>query len=59
MLWKNKYTHRQWARVVGWGEVPEEYKIKEVNVSFNMKESENVQSCEDKPTRSNDRDNKS
>ena len=38
---------------------PEEYKIKEVNVSFNMKESENVQSCEDKPTRSNDRDNKS
>ena len=56
---KNKYTQRQWARGVGWGEVPEEYKIKEVNVSFNMKESENVQSCEDKPTRSNDRDNKS
>ena len=56
---KNKYTQRQWDRVVGWGKVPEEYKIKEVNVSFKMKESENVQSCEDKPTRSNDRDNKS
>ena len=56
---KNKYTQRQWDRVVGWGKVPEEYKIKEVIVSFIMKESENVQSCEDKPTRSNDRDNKS
>ena len=24
----NKYTQRQWDRIVGWGIVPDEYKIK-------------------------------
>ena len=24
---KNKYTQRQWDRVVGWGKVPDEYNI--------------------------------
>ena len=129
-----KYTQRQWDREIGWGKVPEEYKlkekpmhpyfkkqlglededtpdyigpeplpdfdeegkeikpknkleeyrdkinydiwedvtrvqgitfghqpynIKEVNVTFNMKDNEYVQSRTDKPTRSNDRNNKS
>ena len=24
----NKYTQRQWDRIVGWGIVPDEYKVK-------------------------------
>ena len=109
-----KYTQRQWDSQIGWGKVPEEYKlkekpmhpyfrkqlgiedeempknkleeyrdkinydiwedvahvqgitfghqpynIKEVNVTFNMKDNEYVQSRTDKPTRSNYRNDKS
>ena len=26
---RNWYTQREWDRIVGWGEVPEEYKYKD------------------------------
>jgi len=31
----NKYTQRQWDRVVGIGKVPPEYKLEEYNVKEN------------------------
>ena len=68
-----KYTQTQWDREIGWGKVPEEYKDKinydvwedvtsvpyNITVNYSMKASEYVQPRTDKPTRSNNGDDKS
>ena len=60
--YKRKINYDIWEDVahvqgITFGRQP--YNIKEVNVTFNMKDNEYVQSRTDKPTRSNDRNDKS
>ena len=60
--YKRKINYDIWEDVahvqgITFGRQP--YNIKEVNVTFNMKDNEYVQTRTDKPTRSNDRNDKS
>tara|TARA_Y100000817_G_scaffold73097_1_gene56002 strand:- start:923 stop:1258 length:336 start_codon:yes stop_codon:yes gene_type:complete len=60
--YKRKINYDIWedvAHVQGITFGRQQYNIKEVNVTFNMKDNEYVQTRTDKPTRSNDRNDKS
>ena len=39
---KNKYTQRQWDRVVGWGKVPDEYNIEKKDEQKNKSVDEDT-----------------
>ena len=39
---KNKYTQRQWDRVVGWGKVPDEYNIEKKDEQENKSVDEDT-----------------
>jgi hypothetical protein len=38
---ENTYTQREWDRTVGWGEVPKQYKIEEID-NEKVNENENT-----------------
>ena len=57
--WPNKYTQREWDRTVGWGEVPQKYKLNDPiwDKRWTSDNDEEVQTPEDKSTRDKSNNN--